>query len=477
MISRSVTSVKAATQTVAGSLSERLAAFATGLRPEDLPPEVVADARRRLIDTVGVALAGVRMDSAPAVRDVVFDWGGAQEATVIGWGGRLPAPLAGFANAALAHAPDFDDTHSVAMVHMSSVAVPAALAMAERNGLSPRRMLTAMVAGGEIGLRLGAAAPHLFQKRNYHATAVVGPFCSAAIGCLLASPAPDERAVANALGIAGSLASGLRQGNLDGTWIKRIHPAWSVQNGLEAGLLASRGFTGPREVLEGRFGFVQVLVRGEKIDLDGIVDDLGERWVYPESTVKPYPNGAWNHSSMDAVALIMNKNGLRAGDVERVDVTVPPECIPIVCEPREVRLNPATPYHMKFSLQYSVAMLAVLGHCGLDDYSDGVLADPRLRAFAERVHCAGDPSLSPHRFPARVRLLTTDGRAFSQDMPAQRGGPGNPMTDAELRAKYTANASGTLGHDRAALLLEALEGVWDAPDLGSVVELMQPSMV
>ena len=454
------------------SLSRRLGEHFSRLRPEDLPEAVIRDARWRLVDTLGVALAGSTMDYARIVGDVIGDLGGNEQASAIGFERRLPVTAAGFVNAAYAHGPDFDDTHSVAMVHIGCLAVPAALAMAERVGASGADMLTALVAGAEVGLRIGAAAPHRFHHRGYHATGVVGPFTAAVAGARLLGL--DGGQTANAMGLAGSQASGLLQGLQDGSWVKRLHPAWTVQAGLMAALLAQRGFTGPVEVLEGRAGLFNVLLHSDPgpIDLESIAAGLGSVWLLPDTTFKPYTNGAWNHSSMDAAIGIMRRESVAYEAVERIDVTVPMECIPIVCEPREIKLHPATPYHMKFSLPYSVAILAVLGHTDVGDYTPEVHADPRIADLASRVHCHGDPAMTPENFPARVTLDTRDGRHFELDMPAQRGGPGNPMSAADHRSKFRSNARPVLGEERTEELLAAMESIWQAASVKDITRLI-----
>jgi len=456
------------------TISDRLAEFAGGFRPADLPAAVRDDARWRLVDTVGVAIAGSRMDYAEAVIGVATDLGGSPECSLIGRPGQLSAPLAGFVNAAFGHGPDFDDTHSIAMVHMSVVAVNAALAMGQRSGATGAEVLTAQVLGAEIGLRIAAAAPHLFHARNYHATGVVGPFAAAVAAAHLLHL--DAAQIANAIGIAASNAGGLRQGNLDGTWMKRLHPAWSTQAGLLAALFAERGFLGFREALEGHHGLYNVLLHGldpaqGEVDLESISEDLGHRWIYPESTFKPYPNGAWNHSSTDAVATIMRRDAVDWEQIDRIDVHVPAECIPIVCEPRELRLHPTSTYHLKFSLPWSVAMCAVRGGIGVEDFTEAVLADSRIAGLAARVHCHADPALTHGGFPAWAELTTTDGRRLEARVPVQRGGPGNPMTESDHRAKFERNVEPSLGAAGALRLWEALIGIWEAAAVDPLLEL------
>jgi len=451
--------------------SQRLADFVSSLQPDDLPAHVRQDAIWRLMDTVGVSLVGSRMDYAQPIQKVFSEMGGRGESTVIGGGERLPAAATGFVNAAYAHGPDFDDTHSVAMVHIGCLAVPSALAMAERTGATGAQMLTALVAGAEVGLRIGAAAPHRFHMRGFHATGVVGPFTAAATaGKLLGL---DAVRLASGLGLAGSQAAGLLQGLHDGSWVKRLHPGWAVQGGITAALLAEQGYLGPPQVLEGGWALYAVLLHGdsEPVDLDVLTDGLGTTWLLPETTYKPYSNGAWNHSAMDGVAAILAAETLTYKDIARVDVTVPPECIPVVCEPRDAKIRPVTPYHMKFSLPYSVAILAVLGHAGVDDYTAEVHADPDIADLASRVYCDADPAMAPDRFPAKVRLETRDGRHFSYDIPAQRGGPGNPFSADDHRAKFLSNASPSIGTPQAQQLMRAIETVWEMESIGDLLRL------
>ena len=460
------------------TISDRLGAFAAAFRPADLPAAVREDAEWRLVDTVGVAVAGSRMDYAEVVLGVATELGGTPECSLIGRPGRLSAPLAGFVNAAFGHGPDFDDTHSIAMVHMSVVAVNAALVMGERTGGSGADVITAQAVGAEVGLRIAAAAPHLFHARNYHATGVVGPFAAAVAGAHLLHL--DRAGIANAIGIAASNAGGLRQGNLDGTWMKRLHPAWSTQAGLLAALFAERGFLGFREGLEGTSGLFKVLLHGldpgqGSVDLESITQGLGERWIYPDSTFKPYPNGAWNHSSTDAVATVMRRDGVTWEEIERIDVHVPAECIPIVCEPRALRLHPNSTYHLKFSLPWSVAMCAVKGGIAVEDFTDAVLADRRIALLAARVHCHADPLLEPPGFPAWAEVRTHDGRRFEARVPAQRGGPGNPMSAADHENKFRRNVEPALGAAGATQLLAALTAFWDEPSAGRLLDLTRRS--
>ncbi len=448
----------------------KLAEFAAGLDVDSLPGTVRQDATWRLSDCVGVSLIGARQEHAQALRSFLGEAGGHQQLTVIGFGVRVPAPLAGFANGVLAHGADYDDTHGQALLHISSVVGPAALAVAERLGASGAELMTAMIAGAEVGLRIGAPVGHSLLIRGLHPTGIVGPFAAAATASRLLGL--DSVRTAHALGLAGSQAAGLRQGSQDGSWVKRLHSGWAAQAGITAAALAARGFTGPAAVLEGRYGLYAALLPGESVPVDATCAGLGELWLYPETTYKPYPSGSWNHASMAAVAQIMQAEGISYPDIERIDCSLPAVGFAAVCEPRDVRLRPQTPYHMKFSLPYSVAILAVLGHANADDYIPATLADPRISDLAARVQCQADPRLEPRSFPARVSVTTTDGRRFAAEVTAQKGSRENPMTRQEHEEKFLSAARPGLGSGQAAELARQIDRVWSAPALDGLMRLM-----
>jgi 2-methylcitrate dehydratase PrpD len=455
-------------------IAPRLADFVVTLEPGSLPSEIMEDSVWRLSDTIGVALVGARQEPSAALRSFLEEMAGTQRATVIGFGDRVPTQIAALANGILAHSADYDDTHGQALVHISSVVVPTALAVAEQVGASGPELMTALIAGAEVGLRIAYPAGQRLLLRGLHVTGIAGPFAAAATASRLLGL--DSVRTAHALGLAGSQAAGLRQGSHDGSWVKRIHSGLAAQAGILASALAARGFTGPAEVIEGGYGLYAAMLHGEPVSAEEVCAGLGERWLYPETTYKPYPNGSWNHTSMGAVAEIMRAEGIGYLDIERIDCILPTVGSAAVCEPREVRLRPKTAYHMKVSLPYSVAILAVLGHANADDYDPATLADSRIRDLAARVHCQADAGLRQTLFPARVSITTTDGRRFDADVPAQKGSRGNPMTREEHQAKFTSAAEPSLGARQTADLARQIEDIWSASDLGGLVSLMSASV-
>ena len=290
------------------SASEALAEFGAGLRWADIPAPVAAAAKRHLLDVVGVALASSTMPFAGMALQAATALGGAGDGTVIGFADRLPPAWSALVNGALAHGIDYDDTHEEGVVHVSCSVAPAALAAAEASGASGAQFLTALVLGMETAVRLGVAAPGRFHDRGFHPTGVCGAFAATLVaGSLAGLPAPR---LADALGLSGSMASGLMEFLTDGTWSKRIHSGWAAHGGLVAARLAAAGFSGPRAVLDGRFGFYRSHLGDEGWQLDAVTRDLGRRWRLLEIALKPYPACHMTHAFIDCAASLRGEPGV-----------------------------------------------------------------------------------------------------------------------------------------------------------------------
>jgi 2-methylcitrate dehydratase PrpD len=413
--------------------------FTSRLDLDAIPVEVAEAAKLHLLDTLGCALAADALGVAVEGRQAMAELGGEPQATVIGLDVPLPAPNAAFANAMLCHGLDFDDTHSDSVSHVSTVTGPAGLAAAEAEGATGRDALTAIIGANEVVTRLGMAASGAFHARGFHPTAICGVFGAAAEACKLAGLDPVR--TASALGIAGSMASGLFAYLEEGTATKPIHPAWAAHGGLLAARLSALGAEGPASVVEGKFGLFHAFLgaaEGE-LDIDGQLADLGERWETPRIAFKPYPACHFMHGSLGATAEAAT--GLSADDVEEVVVTVPAAGVSLVLEPAETKVAPRTEYEGKFSLQYSTAAMIVHGRVALSTYSEDALRDRRVLELARRIRYeTKDYDTYPSAFPGGVRIRIRDGRTLEADHPHQLGGPNNPMSGDEVKAKFRENA-------------------------------------
>ena len=453
--------------TLAGTLAD----FAARLEFGALPPEVVASVKLRALDILGIALAASRSEVAPSLRAMLEGWlpaGQGGPCTVAGSALTAPAPLAALVNGALAHGLDFDDTHAKSVTHASAVVLPAVLALGEALGADGRATITAAVAGYEAIARLGMAAPGAFHDRGWHATAVCGALAAALAAARLEGL--DAGHLTSALGVAGSFASGVMEFLEDGSWVKRVHPGWAAHSGLVAAALARGGFPGPATVLEGRFGVYRTFL-GVAADAAPFAT-LGRDWETLRVGFKPYPCCHLSHAYLDCAIELRDAHSIAPDSIAAVECRVPAGEIPIVCEPREAKLRPRTPYDAQFSLPYSVAAALVDGRVGLDTYEPAKIHDPRVLALAARVTHTVDPdSRYPDGFPGWVRLRLTDGRVLEARAPDGRGGALRPIEPEAIVAKFRANARRAL----PAAAVEALEGAalgLDAlPDVGSLMKL------
>ena len=448
------------------TLAERLADFAASLQFDQLPADVVASARLRTLDVIGLALAASTFDFAPSIIAAVEM--GSGPCTILGTRRTAGTTSAALANGSLAHGLDFDDTHAGSITHASAVVVPTALAVAEGTGLSGRDVITATVAGYEAIARIGMAAPGAFHARGWHATSTCGAFAAAlTAGKLLGL---DATRLTSALGLAGSFASGLMEFLEDGSAVKRLHAGWAAHAGVFAATLAAGGVTGPSTVLEGRFGLYRTFVN--TTPNAAVFDTLGREWETPRISFKPYPCCHLAHAYIDCALRLREEQRVDADAVAAIECRVPAGEIPIICEPRPVKLLPRTTYEAQFSLPYAVAAAFIDGRVGLDTFTAARLGDERLLALAARVQHVVDPtSTFPEGFPGWVRVRLADGRVVEAREPDGRGGPTRPLSEAAIVQKFRDNAGRALPEVRRAELEQAVLSLDGAPDVRKVVAL------
>jgi 2-methylcitrate dehydratase PrpD len=442
-----------------------IANFVTALSPSAVPRDVRHAVKRHLLDSFGVALAASGIDAAAPVVDAVKAWSGTREAGVIGSDAIVPAPAAALANGALIHGLDYDDTHVESVVHVSSVVVPAAFAVAQEAGASGSALITACAIGYEVAARIGAAAAGRIHARGIDATGIVGPFAAAVVAGRLWGLRADE--IADALGIAGSQAPGPNAAAEDGSGSGRVQPGWASHGGVIAADLARRGFTGPHAVFEGFFG---ASLPDEHVDGGRLVRGLGYEWETMRIAIKPYPASHFVHAYMDAARAAK----VRAGDVEEVLCSVAAPVVGIVCEPRTAKIAPESAYAARLSLPYAVAAVLVGGRDGLELFDDEARADSRVLALAERVRYTVDGTLPfPATYGGRITLVRRDGREIHVEELVNRGHPDRPLSDEEVRAKFLANARHRLDDPTAEKLAASIDQLEEMESVDEIVELTQ----
>jgi 2-methylcitrate dehydratase PrpD len=452
--------------------AEALAQFAAVVREGGLPDDVLDSVRKRVLDTLGICVAAAPLDTSRAARRWAVDTGGAGQSTGIGCAPRLPADSAAFVNGVLAHSLDYDDTHLPSVLHPSASVVPAALAVGEQVGASGAAVCAAIAVGLEVTARLGMAGfdpisrNSVFFEHGQHATSICGTLGSAVAAAMLYGA--DAGGITHALGVAASMASGIIESNRTGGTVKRMHCGWAARSGVSAAQLVHYGFTGPPTVLEGRFGFFQAWLHGDRIDMDAITDGLGETWAVPGIFFKPYPANHFTHAGIDA-ARRLRESGLRPDEIARIELQVAAAPHRTIGAPIEVKRRPETGYMAQFSGPYTV-VAGLLGGSALgvgpDDFTDELARDPerrRLMALVDVVPSERCSEIFPHQFPAIVTVHTHDGRVLTEEVLANRGGPGWPLSFDELAVKFRDNAGRMLPAAKVAALQETC-GRLDALD-------------
>jgi len=440
-------------KSVAESLSER----ALALRAEAIPASVRQRVEELLIDVVGLCVAARRTDYVHALA-AALDRGGA--CTAIGHDGGFPAEAAALVNGTAAHGEDFDDTFEGGPVHSSAVVIPAVLAAAERFQRHGGDALPGIVAGVEALCRLSMVIPKAIHKAGFHPTSVLG-----VIGAALAASRTlghDRRQAVDALGIAGSLASGIIEYLAEGAWTKRMHPGWAAQSGVQAARLAGQGFLGPRTVFEGTHGLFYAFARSLEGNYAVLTEGFGEKWLIDSITFKPYATGTMNQPYIDC-ALRLRARGVSPEDVKEILCETAEGYVHRLWEPLASKHRPANAYAAKFSTPFNVAVALVTGGAGLAAFTEDTARDPRILALASKVRYAVDPDNPyPRAFTGHIRMTLNDGRVVEERQGHIRGGAQEPLSRAEIETKYLGNCEyGGWTKGRARQFLDAVPKFFD----------------
>ena len=436
---------------------ERLAQFCVDTRFEDLPPALVVQARRHILDTFGVTLAGAGSDVAKQARQVFV--GEAGSTLVWGTDQRVGAAQAAMLNGIAAHALELDDTggcdHSGAVV---LPAVMAAVSMSEAP-VNGRELITAVVIGYEIGRRVleacGSYSAH--NGAGWHSTATCGVFGAAAASARILGL--DAQQTLAALGIAGSFSGGLWAFIHDGSQSKKLHSGRAAEGGLLAARFAQQGITGPTKLFDDVWGgFLKTLAADTAVP-EALDAELGHVWELSRCSIKPYAACRGTHSAIDALGLLLDQLQVSADQVESVQVSL---CgfLQDMCGGQDINTLPAA----QMSLRYALSARLVHGHCRLEAYDDEQRHHPRIADWMSRICLEVDPLLSEDGEPV-VSLQTVDGRHASLCVEVPLGAPGNPLSDEALEEKFFSLAGRVMPRQQAQGLIEQL---WRLEELESV---------
>jgi 2-methylcitrate dehydratase PrpD len=450
-----------------GSLTAAMTAYAAEFGYDRLSPATVAEAKTIVLDTLGAILLG----SAPQYTaswltgELARQMGGRPECTVIGRSFKASCESAALANGTMGYAADVEGA-GAARQHVPAVLVPTALVMGEREHADGRRFLAALALGYEVSCRVSEAArpPHSYPH-SFHPSAVFGYFGAAATsGHILGL---DQEQFANAIGLAGSNASGLMTWVTDKTENSRPFViGMAARGGVTSALLAKLGFGGPPAILDDAKYSIYDAYAGEAHP-ERLLAGLGEEelWIRRAGGFKRHPCCGDIHTGIDGLVGILEDERIATDDIARIVHRVKADRFPVI-DGNELKSHCA---------QYIMAVAAVNRKIGRDDILLDQRADPRVETIYRRVTLVGDPKMDPWEAssPAVVELTTTDGRRFTRRVDWPKGNCNNPMTRAELEAKFFELATTRIPRDRAERLMELVYDLENLADVSALAELLQ----
>jgi 2-methylcitrate dehydratase PrpD len=389
-----------------------------------------------LVDVAGLCVAARHSDYVSAMHRASMEPG---VCTVIGHAGLSNVAGAALINGTATHGEDYDDTFEGGPIHAGAVVVPGVLAAAEFHRLSGADLAWGIAVGSEVMCRLCSVAPKKVHQAGFHPTAVFGALGAAAGVASALSLSPVQWM--NALGIAGSMASGIIEYLAEGAWTKRMHPGWSAQAGYRAARLAQEGFTGPRTLFEGTHGFFHAFANTDEGLFEDMLAHAGEHWLSADMAFKPYACGTMAHPYIDCARALV-KGGLKVQDIDRIECKTAHGIVHRLWEPLAAKQQPINGYAAKFSIPYAVAVGLLRGDAGLVEYEPQVVHDEQVRNLARKVSYVIDPDNPyPQKFTGHVRVTLSNGHVLEATQDHFRGGKEDPMSQADLHQKFFANCA------------------------------------
>ncbi|MFC1798196.1 MmgE/PrpD family protein [Thermodesulfobacteriota bacterium] len=417
------------------SLRTKLASFINRISFEDLPPQVVRQAKLCVLDLIGVSIVGNTQKTTSIVINLIAVTDRCKEATIWGSDRKVSILTASLINAVQGHAIDMDDGHRFANGHPGVVTIPAAVAIGERENLSGKALIEAVVLGYEVFIRLGSAANPDLLLKGFHTTATIGTFASAVVASKLLGL--NNIQTENALALAGLQSAGLLEALSSGESGKSFQVGKASQSGVMSGLMAQKGADGPVDIFEGEKGFCRAFV-GKECDNQAICKDFGKDFQITNVYCKQHAACRHIHTALDATAEIVSRHDLIPEEIESIEVETYS-----IANNLTGHISPAdSVLGAKFSTPVSIALFLVFKKTNFSAYASQYLSDPMVRAIAEKIVVTVNPQRDvnyPRERSARVRIQTKN-HFYEHEMPLPKGEPESPLSKDEFMHKFQQNA-------------------------------------
>src|SRR5262245_24279541 len=455
--------------TASPTVAERLAEHVVGLRYSELPAHAIARSKDALLDQVGCQLVGSTLGHCGVFYDFVKTFAGQPEATIVNRSLKTWAHDAAFVNATFGHACEIDDHIDTGGGHPGAYSTAVSLALAEKMRANGQAIITAIVAGYEVGWRMGRTLSPASTGSGWHSQSTIGAFGSTAVAGKLLNLSAGQ--LAQAFAIAGSQASGTTEYGMSGGEVKRMHSGLAARAGIQSAMLAKAGLTGPLTIFEGKYGMVRMLARKDDpaLLIDGFNEDFGVLHV----EYKYHPVNISIQSPINLLTELVRSHDLKPADIERIDVGCRAEHskthVGAIYEPQDV-------LGAQFSMPFSLAICIAKRNNDLKLYtSSSVWKDPEVLALAHRVFVYADPLLKGAKgLGVRLKVTLKNGSVLEKDEKFQKGNIHNPLTSAELTDKFRGLASSVFSPERTEKVIAAVRRLDELEDIGQLTSLLTP---
>jgi 2-methylcitrate dehydratase len=451
------------------TISQKWAKFALKLKYKDIPSEALKEAKRFLLDSVGCALSALDNKDMQAAFNYIQDLGGEKQTTVFGWGLKTNLPLATLMNSLLIRARDYNDIYWEQDPSHPSDIIPAVLSTGEFMKRSGKEILLGIILAYELEMRLCQAAYPGVREIGWHHATLTQLVSPVVAGRLLGL---TEEEIVAAIGISGSshfTLGGVVAGHL--TNMKNAADPLAVEAGVRAALLASKGFTGPAEVFEGKEGLFEVLDK-VKWDKEILTKGLGENFLINQCGYKAFPTEALTHQPITAALEVMQENNLDPHQIEKVLVETTTRGADILSDPSKYK--PTTKETADHSLPYCIAVAIAKGNVLPSDFEEDALRDPFVWSLLDKIKVIANPeidALFPKIKRAIVSIKTPHG-IYKKQEDFVKGQPGRPLSDEDLVFKFKANAEKKISPSGMENIIKATKELDNINEIGEYMKLL-----
>ncbi len=447
-----------------GSTAE-LASMVVDTDFDDLDSHDTHHAKLAILDYVGVAMYGSNHEVGQIVGQYVSDYSGGDDSTVIGRGTASP-PGAALANGSFGHAIDYDDTFESIIIHPTSPIFAASMAIGESASASGKDVLTGYFVGCESAYVIGNSIAPAHFECGWHMTGTVGTIGAAiASGYILNL---SQEALQNAIGIAASESSSLKKNF--GTMTKPLHAGHAAEMGVRAALLAKRGFTADKSIIEGKLGYGKIMTGGEGHDESVLTEDFGNEWAINDIGFKPYPSGVITHAAMDSLREIVIEEDLKPDDVDEIIVTLADDATDML-----IHENPSDALQAKFSIEFCLAAILRERDAGVHEFTDEYVSEEETQEIISIVTRDFESELFGVEYAsygARIKVRSGDNEYMNETEFAP-GSPNNPVTEDRLEAKFRECGETQYSNQELDNLIQIIHNLEQNGNFESLVEFLR----